>query len=153
MRRLASELGIQAPSLYKHVPDKAALEAEIIAEGLRELGDAFAAGGGDIAAQARAYRRFALGHPHLYALMTAQPLPRELLPDGLEQEIGRPILAATGDEHLARAAWAAADGLASLEIAQRFPADADLGAAWEAMVRAFTRASARRSRRTDALRG
>ena len=33
MRRLAERLGIRAPSLYKHLPDKAALEAAIIATG------------------------------------------------------------------------------------------------------------------------
>jgi AcrR family transcriptional regulator len=36
MRRLAEQLGIKAPSLYKHLPDKAALEAAIIATGLEE---------------------------------------------------------------------------------------------------------------------
>src|SRR4029453_13547788 len=34
MRRLAERVGIRAPSLYKHLPDKAALEAAIIATGL-----------------------------------------------------------------------------------------------------------------------
>jgi hypothetical protein len=36
--------------------------------------------------------------------MTAQPLPRELLPDELEQQVGGHLLAALPDEHLARAA-------------------------------------------------
>jgi AcrR family transcriptional regulator len=30
MRRLADRLGIRAPSIYKHLPDKRALEAAII---------------------------------------------------------------------------------------------------------------------------
>jgi AcrR family transcriptional regulator len=34
MRRLAARLGIEAPSLYKHLPDKAAVEAAVIATGL-----------------------------------------------------------------------------------------------------------------------
>jgi AcrR family transcriptional regulator len=37
MRRLADRLGIRAPSLYKHLPDKAALEAAIIATGLEDI--------------------------------------------------------------------------------------------------------------------
>src|SRR5918995_1730672 len=41
MRRLAERLGIRAPSLYKHLPDKAALEAAIIATGLEEAAAAF----------------------------------------------------------------------------------------------------------------
>jgi AcrR family transcriptional regulator len=41
MRRLADRVGIRAPSLYKHLPDKAALEAAIIATGLEEAAAAF----------------------------------------------------------------------------------------------------------------
>jgi AcrR family transcriptional regulator len=43
MRRLAERLGIRAPSLYKHLPDKAALEAAIIATGFEEAAAAFEA--------------------------------------------------------------------------------------------------------------
>jgi AcrR family transcriptional regulator len=43
MRRLAERLGIQAPSLYKHLPDKTALEAAIIATGMEEAAAAFEA--------------------------------------------------------------------------------------------------------------
>jgi AcrR family transcriptional regulator len=41
MRRLAERVGIRAPSLYKHLPDKAALEAAIIATGFEEAATAF----------------------------------------------------------------------------------------------------------------
>lgn len=37
MRRLAAAMGIRAPSLYKHVPDKAALEVALVVAGLDEL--------------------------------------------------------------------------------------------------------------------
>jgi AcrR family transcriptional regulator len=65
MRRVASELGIQAPLLHEHVPGKAELEPAIIADGLRELGDTFdAAGTGtELRALADAYRSFALHTP------------------------------------------------------------------------------------------
>jgi len=43
MRRLADRLGIRAPSLYKHLPDKTALEAAIIATGMEEAAVAFEA--------------------------------------------------------------------------------------------------------------
>ena len=43
MRRLAEQMGIRAPSLYKHVPHKAALEAAIIADGFQEAALAFEA--------------------------------------------------------------------------------------------------------------
>jgi AcrR family transcriptional regulator len=140
MRRIAERIGIRAPSLYKHVPDKAALEAALVADGLAEIGDALAATGGDLRSIGRAYRRWAFDHRHLYALTTARPLPRDRLPEGLEARAAAPLVAAVGgDPDRARAAWAAAHGLASLELAGRFPDDADLDAAWEAMVSAFGR--------------
>jgi AcrR family transcriptional regulator len=43
MRRLAEHLGIKAPSLYKHLPDKTALEAAIIATGFEEAAAKFEA--------------------------------------------------------------------------------------------------------------
>jgi AcrR family transcriptional regulator len=141
MRRLAERMGIRAPSLYKHVPDKAELEVALAAAGLDELGGALAAAGPGLRAQAAAYRAWALAHPHLYRLLTDRPLPRERLPDGIEERAAAPLRTALdGDEHRARAAWAAAHGLAALELAGRFPAGADVDAAWAAMVAAFARA-------------
>jgi AcrR family transcriptional regulator len=117
MRRLADRLGIRAPSLYKHLPGKPALEAAIIATGLEESAAAFEAavdGAADpLPALAAAYRGFALAHPHLYRLMHDGPLPRQHLPPGLE------------------------DRMVMLELDQRFPPDADLDAAWRAGVAAF----------------
>jgi AcrR family transcriptional regulator len=151
MRRLAERVGIRAPSLYKHLPDKAALEAAIIATGFEEAAAAFEAavegapGGGRggngaagaLVALAAAYRRFALAHPHLYRLMTNGPLPREHLPPGLEGRTAAPLLRATGSQARARAVWAFAHGMVMLELDRRFPADADLDAAWEAGIAAF----------------
>jgi AcrR family transcriptional regulator len=153
MRRLAERLGIQAPSLYKHLPDKTALEAAIIATGMEEAAIAFeaavaerpaggGAGGGNdaLAALAGAYREFALAHPHLYRLMNNGPLPREQLPAGLEERTATPLLRAAGSRARARAVWAFAHGMVMLELDQRFPADADLDAAWRAGIAAFRHA-------------
>jgi len=137
LRRLAAAMGIRAPSLYKHVPDKAALEVALIAAGLAEAGGAMAAARGSLAGLARAYREWALAHPHLYLLMTERPLPRDRLPAGLEDAAASPLVELTGDEHQARALWAAAHGLVALELHDRFPPDADLDAAWAALVAAF----------------
>jgi AcrR family transcriptional regulator len=142
MRRIAAELGIRAPSLYKHLADKSAVEVALIAEGLAELGQALA-GASSLAAMAREYRRYAGEHPNLYILMTQRPLPRDRLPEGLEAQTASPLRAALPDEHRARAAWAAAHGLAILELNGRFPPGADLDAAWRAMVEAFERAAPR----------
>jgi AcrR family transcriptional regulator len=141
MRRLADRLGIRAPSLYKHVPDKAALEAAIVATGLEEAAAAFEAavdGATDpLAALAAAYRRFALTHPHLYRLVNSGPLPREQLPPGLEDRAAAPLLRVAGTRARARALWAFAHGMVMLELDHRFPPDADLDAAWTAGITAF----------------
>jgi AcrR family transcriptional regulator len=141
MRRLAERLGIRAPSLYKHLPDKAALEAAIIATGFEDSAAAFeaaVAGAAEpLAALAAAYRTFALAHPHLYRLMTERPLPRERLPSGLEARAAGPLLEAAGDPDRARAVWAFAHGMVILELNGRFPAGADLDAAWQAGITAL----------------
>ena len=154
MRRLAERVGIRAPSLYKHLPDKAALEAAIIATGFEEAAATFeqavdseageepgawqpAARGNALVALAAAYRRFALEHPHLYRLMNNGPLPREHLPPGLENRTAAPLLRAAGSQARARAVWAFAHGMVLLELDQRFPPDADLDAAWHAGIAAF----------------
>jgi AcrR family transcriptional regulator len=142
MRAIAERLGIRAPSLYKHVADKDALEVALIAEGLHDWAGHFSAavqGSGDpLGDLAAAYREWATRRPHLYRLMTEKPMPRDQLPPGLESAAAAPIVIAVGgNPDLARVAWALAHGLASLEIAQRFPDDADLDAAWRTAVTAL----------------
>ncbi|MFE9660128.1 WHG domain-containing protein [Streptomyces sp. NPDC005955] len=182
MRALADHLGIKAPSLYKHFPDKAAVEAEVIALGLLETAEALEAAeehfarsapstpstpsvpstpptpsvpsvpfapepdsAADeprtlLAALARAYRADALAHPHVYLLATERPLPRHALPEGLEARAAMPLMRACDyDVDRARAVWAFAHGMVSLEIHGRFPDGADLAAAWRAGVRALER--------------
>jgi AcrR family transcriptional regulator len=89
MRRIAERLCIGAPSVYKHLPDKAALEAALISAGFEELSERFeaaAAGGG-------------------------RPLPRERLAAGVEDRAARPLLEATGGyRDAARAAWPSPTG-------------------------------------------
>lgn len=142
MRKIADRLGIRAPSIYKHLADKDALEAALISAAFEEQAAVFeraVARGGGIPAIARAYRRFALRHPHLYRLMTTQPLKRELLAPGVEDRAAAPIVAAAGgDRNVARALWAFAHGMTLLELDGRFPPDADVDAAWRVGLRAFT---------------
>ncbi|MFJ2769902.1 TetR/AcrR family transcriptional regulator [Streptomyces sp. NPDC087300] len=144
MRSLADRLGIKAPSLYKHFPDKSAVEVELIAqmldESARACEEAEAATPGSLEALTDAYRAYALGHPHLYRLATERPLPRHALPQGLEDRAAAPLMrACAGDVDLARAAWAFAHGMVILEIHGRFPDGVDLGAAWRTGARALDR--------------
>jgi len=136
--RLAAALSIKPPSLYKHFASKRDVEVALIAEGLEAHAAAVAAAGDGLGAIASAYRRFALDNPPLYRLMTERPLPRELLPEGLEARAAAPLLRALGDDgDLARAAWAFAHGMVQLELAGRFPPGADLAAAWRSGVAAL----------------
>ncbi len=135
MRAIADRLGIRAPSLYRQFPDKRAIEVALIAGGFDDQAAAFEAATKTdeppARAIARVYRAWALAHPHRYRLMTERPLPREELPEGLEARTAAPVLRAFGgDVDRARAGWALAHGLTSLEVAGRFPADADIDAAW-----------------------
>ena len=54
----------------------------------------------------------------------------ELIPEGEEAAAAPLVAAAGGDEHLARAVWAMAHGLADLELSGRFPSGAELDATW-----------------------
>jgi AcrR family transcriptional regulator len=148
MRAVAQKLGIRAPSLYKHLPDKAALEAAILSAGFAELAEVFEAAvvGGDepFPALAVAYRDWANAHPHLYRLMFDRPLPRDRLTPGVEQRAAAAVIqAAGGDRDLARAAFAFAHGMVILELNNRFPPDADLDSAWTVALDAFTTARRR----------
>lgn len=141
MRRLADAVGIRAPSLYKHFPDKAAVEIALIDDGFAEVAECFeralVKGEDSLQEIATAYRAFARAHPHLYRLMTSGPLPRERLRPGVEARAAAPIVRAVGDPDLARAVWAFIHGMVILELSGRFPADADLDAAWSAGLTAF----------------
>jgi AcrR family transcriptional regulator len=142
MRRLAERIGIRAPSIYKHFPDKRALETAIISLGFELQAEAFerAVEGADdpLPALGRAYRRFGLEHPHLYRLMTERELDREQLAPGAEARAAAPAIEAAGrDPDLARAAFAFAHGMTILELDRRFPPDADLDAAWGRGIRAL----------------
>jgi AcrR family transcriptional regulator len=148
MRRLADEVGIRAPSIYKHLPDKAALEGALVEEGLVEMGaalhDALRRTGrqGPVRALLRAYRATALGHPHRYRLATIGPLRRDLLPAGLEDWAGEPFFLATGDPYRSQALWSMAHGMVTLEIDGRYPPGSDLDRTWRAAADAFAQRQA-----------
>jgi AcrR family transcriptional regulator len=147
MRRLAQRLGIQAPSIYKHLPDKEALEHALISDGFEEAARRFRAAVDSRPADrvrrlAEAYRGFAQERPHLYRLMTERELDRTRLVSGVEDAAARPLLDALGgDADLARATFAFVHGMTILELDRRFPPGADLDQAWQRGLRAITSAA------------
>jgi AcrR family transcriptional regulator len=78
MRRLADELGIKAPSLYKHLPGRDAVVAQLVDETLFDTGDQMhaavdspaAEADGPVQALLAAYRKFGRARPNLYRLVT-----------------------------------------------------------------------------------
>lgn len=142
MRALAHQLGIKAPSLYKHFDSKDALRVALAGIALAESGARLHAvmdGGGGVPELLTAYRQQAHAHPHLYRLATTGPLPRADLPDGLEDWSGAPFFLATGgDPHLAQALWSLAHGMTILELDQRYPSGSAPDESWHAAATLFT---------------
>lgn len=144
MRHLADRIGIRAPSLYKHFPNKAALEAALVDDAFAEMGIALH-GALDrpgrrnlVAAVLDTYHGTAIESPNLYRLTTGPDIPRSLLTPGLEAWSGEPFYLVTGEPHLAQALWACAHGLTILEIENRFMDDSDLDRTWRSAAAAFT---------------
>jgi AcrR family transcriptional regulator len=149
MRRLAGELGIRAPSLYKHFPGKAAVESAVITDAMYDIGDISHAaihhpGGSPLPRLLIAYRRYCVSHPNLYRLATGGPLPRAALPEGLEEWAGNPWYVVTGDPSVAQALWSFAHGMVILELDDRYPPGSDLESTWRAGAGAFEQATERR---------
>jgi AcrR family transcriptional regulator len=134
LRHLADRLGMRAPSLYNHFPDKRSLEAALVATGLFELALALEAAARDetepIGAVARAYRAYAGRHPELFRLMTQSPLPRDLLPaDLVDRPLAALVPACRGDRSRAVALLGFVQGVALLELNHGAPLT-DVDAAW-----------------------
>jgi len=147
MRRLADEMGIQAPSLYKHFSGKSDLELLLIEDVLYDVGEATHRAlhdpgpGSPLLKLLLTYRAHALSHPNLYRLATSGPLARPRLSEGLEEWAGNPWFVVTGDPNLAQALWSLAHGMVILELDDRYPEGSDLDQTWRAGAAAFERAA------------
>jgi AcrR family transcriptional regulator len=147
MRRLADELGIRAPSLYKHFSGKAAVELALIVDAMFDIGDishrAIHEPGVErpLMSLLTAYRQYCVAHPNLYRLATGGRIPRENLPPGLEEWAGNPWFVVTGDSSVAQALWSFAHGMVILELDDRYPPGSDLESTWRAGAAAFDRSS------------
>lgn len=146
MRNLAARVGIRAPSIYKHFESREAVEAMVISIVFEELAilweGVVADSGQPLLALADAQRDYARRHPHLYLLVTERPLDRPALVEGIEERAARPMVVAAGeDRDLARAIWAFAHGMTTLELNSHFRPDADLDAAWRLGIEALAAAA------------
>lgn len=143
LREVAREVGVSATAIYRHFPDKQALQAALAGEGLARLAlrqqQASAQAGGGKAgflASGMSYLHFAAEHPLLFRLMFSHAQTDDLLdasPDqmsaamrGLRDDIDRLLPAdwpAARRKATALHAWALVHGLAMLVLDQQIPAD------------------------------
>jgi AcrR family transcriptional regulator len=146
MRRLGETLGIRAPSIYKHLPGKHAVEVALIENALAEMGKALhrsveASSSADaIPSLLSVYRAYGVAHPNLYRLCTSGQLPRREIAAGLEEWAGEPFFLVTADHFLAQALWSYAHGMVILELDQRYPDGSELARTWRAGSEAFAEA-------------
>ena len=126
MRRLADHLGIQAPSLYKHFPDKGAIERAVYVDYLIALRDALRSaretddGRHPIERVAHAYRGHAMANREIYLYVHELPYPRAEAAAVLTDNRRQWFLAA-GDPDLAIAVYAFMRGMVELELHGLYP--------------------------------
>ena len=144
MSAIGDRVGVRGPSLYKHVPNRAALIraiAEAVTEDLARALHLAVAGGdprSDLRKAATAYRTFVHANPNGYGLLFAHLAP-ELQPDPVSvAEVGRPLVEAMarlvgpdGALPAARTVAAWAHGFVSMELAGAFRLGGDLDVAYE----------------------
>jgi AcrR family transcriptional regulator len=132
MQSVAERVGVRAPSLYKHVRDRAALVQAVGDDIMRSFGEELRAAMGagdpadDLRGLARAYREFAHRHPVGQALAFSNVAEYRPSPE-LNRQASEPILrvaeALVGPEHAleaARTLTAFAYGFVSMELSGAF---------------------------------
>lgn len=139
LRDLARDVGVSAPAIYRHFPNKDSLLRALAAEGLKMLAGeqkAAASGGGAaaLAASGQAYVRFAMRHPYLFRLIfSAIPVdanPFEESPEGSSAALLRDAVERLAPPHASQAerfagalrAWALIHGLAMLILDRQIDA-------------------------------
>ena len=118
LRRIAGEAGVTHKALYRHFGDKDALLVALAAAGLDALSEALQSASGR-AEVVRAYVRFALGRPRLYALMMATPRGTEGPLDAATMRVVEAVRAALPGEtdEAIIALWTLMHGGVSLQAA------------------------------------
>jgi AcrR family transcriptional regulator len=148
---LAARLGVQPPSLYKHIAGQDALQRTIEARAKAELADVMrdAAVGrsGQVAVRqiALEYRRWAKAHPGRYAATLAAPDPTDaeaVAASTRAVEVLRGALASyglTGDDEIdaIRTFRSALHGFVALEAAGGFGMPVDVNRSYERLVEAL----------------
>ena len=153
MRNLAEELGIQAPSLYKHFPDKesitTAIHVDYLAGQLAALEAALADDDGrhPLVRVSTAYRRYTVDNRHLFHFVFLLPYPVAAAPEVLKR-LRVQWLKAAGDSDLAVSAYAMARGMAEMEVHSLVPVGRARERGGEGLTALVDRAEALAAQRT-----
>jgi len=148
LSRVASDLGVRAPSLYNHVDGRAGLLRSIAVCSVRELTAtlreaAVGRSGADaLTATAHAYRAYARAHPGRYAATVAAPAPDDDEHRAAAGETVDVLLAVLrawdleGDRaiHAVRAFRSAVHGFVAIEAGAGFGMPVDVDESFERLV-------------------
>jgi AcrR family transcriptional regulator len=154
LRRLAADAGTSTTAVYSLFGNKAGLFDSLYLEAAKRFGErlALVAVTGepleDIVRLGLAYRDYAVGEPHLYAVMFARydgesevheqgARTIEPLLDAVVRGQEAGLLKDVPAERIALACWGVAHGLVSLELVGTVPPGLDVAAGYEGALRAM----------------
>ncbi|MDT8915720.1 TetR-like C-terminal domain-containing protein [Amycolatopsis sp. PS_44_ISF1] len=149
MQSVAGRVGVRAPSLYKHVRDRAALVAAVAGAAIDELVARLEATDGSFEGLAREYRGFAQDNPEGFRLMMLSTLaPPEALDRAVAPilKVSRELAGEGTSLEAARLLTAWATGFIQMELAGAFRLGGDVDRAFE-----YGLARLRRALADDAL--
>lgn len=133
MQSVATRVGVRAPSLYRHIRDRAALLAAVAGAATEELIVRLAATDGSLEELVREYRRFAQDRPEAFRLMLSLDTSADVL-----ARAAAPLLRAcrqlVGEEEAleaARLVTAWATGFIGMELAGAFRLGGEVDRAFE----------------------
>ncbi|MDV5149044.1 TetR-like C-terminal domain-containing protein [Streptomyces sp. SBC-4] len=132
MQSVANRVGVRAPSLYKHVRDRAALLAAVAEASIDDLITRLEATDGSLEELAHGYRRFAHESPQGFRLIFSAIAPPEAL-DRAAAPILRAAQQLAGDKdalEAARLVTAWATGFIEMELAGAFRLGGDVNHAF-----------------------
>lgn len=150
LSKLAARFDVKAPSLYKHVKNKAAIIEAVNHATHRELGESLLESTVSttdpferVMIFTRAYREFAQANPVTYQLaMTADLRGDEEVLASLGQQLEdiiRPLVSETDTLTALRSLWALVHGFVMLEINHQMRRGGDLNDTFEKAVEVFIR--------------
>ncbi|CAG7657719.1 TetR/AcrR family transcriptional regulator [Actinacidiphila bryophytorum] len=133
MQSVATRVGVRAPSLYKHVRNRAALLAAVSEAAVAELAARLEGTDGSLEELVRAYRGFARDRPEGFRLMLSQAAPPEALGRAADPVL-RACAQLAGEQDAldaARLVTAWATGFIGMELAGGFRLGGDVDRSFE----------------------